>query len=202
MKTTNAKGKPCPQPLIMTKKALLEMDENETLQIIVDNESSKFNVVKYLEDNGMDVEIQKDNNIYNIFVVKKGGTIEKSTPEDYCEIPTENKGNYIVCVKTGKLGEGDPELGDILMKGFFNTLPNIDQLPTSVIFVNAGIFLTLNGSPIIEALETLKGKGVEILICGTCVEFYKKMDDIAVGQVSNMLDILERITAAGKILNP
>ena len=202
MKTIDAKGKLCPQPLIMTKKALLEMDENETLHIIVDNESSKFNVVKYLEDNGMDVEIQQDNHIYNLFVVKKGGTIEKSTPEDYCEIPTSSKGDYVVCVKTGKLGEGDDELGDILMKGFFNTLPNVEQLPSSVIFVNGGIFLTLEGSSIIEPLQILKDKGVEILVCGTCLEYFKKMDDIAVGQVSNMLDILERITASGKILNP
>ena len=202
MKTVDAKGKLCPQPLIMTKKALVGMDENETLHIIVDNESSKFNVVKYLEDNGMQVEIQKNDNLFEIYVAKKGGTIEKSTPEDYCEIPTATKGDYVVCVKTGKLGDGDDELGDILMKGFFNTLPNVDQLPTSVIFVNGGIFLTLKESPILEALKSLKEKGVEILVCGTCLEYYKKLDDIEVGQVSNMLDILERVTGAGKILNP
>lgn len=202
MKTVDAKGKLCPQPLIMTKKALVGMDENETLHIIVDNESSKFNVVKYLEDNGMQVEIQKNDNLFEIYVAKKGGTIEKSTPEDYCEIPTTSKGDYVVCVKTGKLGDGDDELGDILMKGFFNTLPNVDQLPTSVIFVNGGIFLTLKESPILEALKALKAKGVEILVCGTCLEYYKKLDDIEVGQVSNMLDILERVTTAGKILNP
>jgi len=202
MKTVDAKGKLCPQPLIMTKKALVGMDENETLHIIVDNESSKFNVVKYLEDNGMQVEIQKNDNLFEIYVAKKGGTIEKSTPEDYCEIPTTSKDDYVVCVKTGKLGDGDDELGDILMKGFFNTLPNVDQLPTSVIFVNGGIFLTLKESPILEALKALKAKGVEILVCGTCLEYYKKLDDIEVGQVSNMLDILERVTTAGKILNP
>ena len=202
MKTIDAKGKLCPQPLIMTKKALMSMDENETLQIFLDNESSKFNVTKYLSDNNMEVEVYLDGKIYELLVVKKGGTIEKSTPEDYCEIPTVNNDQYIVCVKTGKMGEGDDDLGKLLMKGFFNTLPDMDKLPTSIIFVNGGIFLTLKKSPVLDALKDLEEKGVEILVCGTCLEYYKKMDDIEVGRVSNMLDILERIVNAGKILNP
>jgi len=202
MKTVDAKGKLCPQPLIMTKKALVGMDENETLHIIVDNESSKFNVVKYLEDNGMQVEIQKNNNLFEIYVAKKGGTIEKSIPEDYCEIPTESKGDYVVCVKKGQLGDGDKELGKILIKGFFATLSDISQLPKSIIFVNDGIFLALKGSIVAEALKNLEAKGVEILICGTCLDYYKKMNDFEVGQVSNMFDILEKMTKAGKVIYP
>lgn len=202
MKTIDAQGKMCPQPLIMTKKALLELQEDETLHVIVDNESSRFNVMKYLKDNGMEVEVQERDGLFNLFVVKKGGTIEKSTPEDYCEVPVKKSEDYIVCVKHDKLGEGDDELGKILMNGFFNTLPNVDELPSAVVFVNGGIFLALNGSPVIDALKALEEKGVEIMICGTCLDYFKKMDEIAVGQVSNMLDILERITKTGKILNP
>ena len=202
MKEVDAKGKLCPQPLIMTKKALVKMDEDETLHIIVDNESSKFNVLKYLKDNGMEVEVQLDGHLYHLYVVKKGGTIEKSIPEDYCEIPTNNNGDYVVCIKKATLGEGDDELGKILMKGFLNTLPEASALPSSLIFVNSGIFLALNGSPVVDAIKNLEAKGVEIMICGTCLEYYKKMDDIAVGQVSNMLDILEKLTHTSKILNP
>jgi len=202
MKTVDAKGKLCPQPLIMTKKALVGMDENETLHIIVDNESSKFNVVKYLEDNGMQVEIQKNDNLFEIFVAKKGGTIEKSTPEDYCEIPTESKGDYVVCVKKSTLGEGEEELGNILMKGFFNTLSDISNLPSTIIFVNSGIYLAMKESPVIDAIKNLQNKGVEILICGTCLDYYKKMEEFEVGQVSNMFDILEKMTKAGKVIYP
>jgi len=202
MKEVDAKGKLCPQPLIMTKKALVKMDENETLHIIVDNESSKFNVLKYLKDNGMEVEVQLDGHLYHLYVVKKGGTIEKSTPEDYCEIPTYNNGDYVVCIKKATLGEGDEELGKLLMKGFLETLPDASQLPSTLIFVNSGVYLALNESPVVDAIKTLEAQGVEVMICGTCLDYYKKMDDIAVGQVSNMLDILEKLTHTGKILNP
>jgi selenium metabolism protein YedF len=202
MKEVDAKGKLCPQPLIMTKKALVKMDEDETLHIIVDNESSKFNVLKYLKDNGMDVEVQLDGHLYHLYVVKKGGTIEKSTPEDYCEIPVNTNSDYVVCIKKETLGEGDDELGKLLMKGFLETLPDASLLPSTLIFVNSGIYLALNESPVVDAIKTLEAKGVEVMICGTCLDYYKKMDDIAVGQVSNMLDILEKLTHTGKILNP
>jgi selenium metabolism protein YedF len=202
MKTIDAKGKLCPQPLIMTKKALMGMEEEETLQILIDNEASKFNVVKYLSDNNMEVEVHKDGNLFELLVVKKGGTIEKSVPEDYCEIPTHKTGDYVVCVKKGQLGDGDADLGAILIKGFFATLSDVSQLPKSIIFVNEGIFLALKGSPVADSIKQLEAKGVEVLICGTCLDFHKKMNDIATGRISNMYDILERMTAAGKILYP
>lgn len=202
MKIIDAKGKLCPQPLIMTKKALLEMDENETLQIQIDNESAKFNVTKFLNDNHMDVKLQEKDGVYTLLVVKKGGTIEESKPEDYCEIPLVSKSDYIVCVKKDKFGEGDQELGELLMKGFFNTLPNVTYLPKAIVFVNSGISLVVKDSPVLEPLKALEAKGVEILICGTCLEYYQMMDDLQVGQVSNMLDILEKITTAGKVIYP
>lgn len=202
MKTIDAKGKLCPQPLIMTKKALLEMEESETLKILVDNESAKFNVSRFLYDNKMEVQENQENGVYEILVVKKGGSFEQSTPEEYCEIPSSNKGDYMVCVKKKTFGDGDEELGQMLLTGFFNTLPNVSKLPSSIVFANIGIFLVLKDSTVLEPLKKLEEMGVEILICGTCLEYYKKMDELAVGRVSNMLDILEKITSAGNIIYP
>ncbi len=202
MKTIDAKGKLCPQPLIMTKKALLNMEESETLQILVDNESAKFNVSRFLSDNQMEVQVNENNGVYEILVVKKGGSFEQSTPEEYCEIPSATNSDYMVCVKKNTFGDGDEELGKLLLTGFFNTLPNVSKLPSCIVFANVGIFLALNDSIVLEPLKKLEEMGVDILICGTCLEYYKKMDDLGVGQVSNMLDILEKITSAGSIIYP
>jgi len=202
MKTIDAKGKLCPQPLIMCKKALLEMEESETLQILVDNESAKFNVSRFLSDNKMEVQVEEDAGVFEILVVKKGGSFEKSTPEEYCEIPSSNKGDYMVCVKKKTFGDGDEDLGEMLLKGFFNTLPSVSKLPSCIVFANVGIFLALNDSVVLDPLKKLEEMGVEILICGTCLEYYKKMNDLGVGRVSNMLDILEQITSAGNIIYP
>lgn len=202
MKIINAKGKVCPQPLIMTKKALLEIEDSETLQILVDNDSAKFNVSRYLSDHKMEVQVKESHGVYEILVVKKGGSFEQSIPEEYCEVPGSNKGDYMVCVKKDKFGEGDAELGQLLMTGFFNTLPHVNHLPKSIVFVNSGISLVLHESSVLEPIQKLEAMGVKILICGTCLEYYKKMDKLEVGQVSNMLDILEQITAAGKVIYP
>ena len=202
MKTIDAKGKLCPQPLIMTKKALLKMEESETLQILVDNKSAKFNVVRFLSDNKMEVQEKEENGVYEILVVKKGGSFEQSTPEEYCEIPTSNKGDYMVCVKKKTFGDGDEKLGTMLLKGFFDTLPNVSKLPSAIVFANIGVFLVLKDSIVLEPLLELEKMGVEIHICGTCLEYYNKMDEVGVGRISNMLDILEKITAAGNIIYP
>jgi selenium metabolism protein YedF len=202
MKTINAKGLLCPQPLIMTKKALLEMKEDETLQILLDNENSCFNVSRFLKDNGMEIQVDEKQDEIEILVVKKGQSIEKSTPEEYCEIEQPKSADYMVFVKKDKFGEGDPELGTMLMNGFFNTLPNVSKLPKAIVFVNSGINLILKDSPVLDPLKELEKAGIEILICGTCVEFYKKTEEIGVGSVSNMLDILEKMTEVSKIIYP
>lgn len=202
MKTIDAKGKLCPQPLIMAKKALVEMKENETLQVLIDNETSKNNVVRYLKDNEMEVQWEKENEVFELLVVKKGGKIEKSNPEEYCEIEPVIKGKYVVCIEKNRMGEGEKELGELLIKGFINTLPDAPEIPGSLIFYNSGVKLVIEGSPVVEALNKLKNLGVEIIACGTCLDYYDVMNKLVVAEVSNMYDIIERKVKASKIIYP
>ena len=202
MYTIDAQGKLCPQPLIMTKKALLDMKEEETLHIILDNETSKNNVVKFLDDHQMEIQMEVDNGIFDLMVVKKGGNLEQSTPEDYCTIDPYVKGGYIVNIQKDSLGDGDRLLGTSLLNSFIETLPEASQLPKAIVFVNSGIFLTLKNATAIKSLKNLEAKGVEILICGACLDFYEKNEEVAVGRVSNMYTILEAMVATGKIIYP
>jgi len=203
MKIIDAKGKLCPMPLIMTKKALSEINENEMLEVLIDNETSVKNVVRFLEENGIKVRTEKKGDVYHLVVNKTGEIPESVKAEDYCQ--TENSSelsNYVIAFQKNKLGEGADELGTILMKAFVNTLPEIDVKPKKIIFLNSGIYLTLKDSPVIESLKKLEQMGIEILVCGTCLDYYKEKEELGVGIVSNMYVILETLSNASKVIYP
>jgi selenium metabolism protein YedF len=202
MKTVDAKGKLCPLPLIMTKKALNDIEENETLEILIDNETSVKNVTRFLEDHGMKVKIEKIGGVYELLVNKMGLIPESTNEEEYCEIENLKLSNYVIAIQKNRLGEGAEELGTILMKAFVNTLPEATLKPKTMIFLNSGIFLATKDSFVLDALKMLEQSGVEILVCGTCLDYYQKKTELAVGRISNMYDILERLTQAGNVVYP
>ena len=202
MKTIDAKGKTCPLPLIMTKKAISEAAQDETLEILVDNEISMKNVSRFLEDNGMKINIETKGSVYHIYVNKTGIIPESSNVEDYCEIGEATKTGYAMVFKQNKVGHGAEDLGAILMSAFINTLPEIALKPRWLIFLNTSIYLTLKDSAVLESLHKLEKMGIEILVCGTCLNFFGKKDELAVGKISNMYDILDCMSRAGKVIHP
>jgi selenium metabolism protein YedF len=202
MKTVDAQGKMCPMPLIMTKKALSEISENETLEILIDNETSVKNVSRFLEEHNMSISTEKQGKVFRLKVSKTGVIPEETKAEDYCETPVPVSSDYVIAIQKNKLGQGNDELGELLIKGFINTLPEMDNKPKTLVFMNSGIFLALKDSPVIDALSRLENKGAKILVCGTCLDYYKKKEELGVGIVSNMYDILNVLSNAAKVLYP
>lgn len=202
MRTVDAKGELCPKPLIMTKKALGEMGDNETLEVLIDNETSMKNVTRFLTDNGFTPSVRSEGDVFHVLVNKTGEMPESAPVEDYCEIDLPQKSNYVVAFQRDKLGDGAEELGKILIKAFINTLPEATNQPKSLVFLNAGIFLALNNSPVIESLVKLENSGVKIFVCGTCLDYYGEKPNVGVGIVSNMYDILEQLSSAGSVVYP
>ncbi len=202
MKTVDAKGKQCPVPLVMAKKALEDIAVDETLEILIDNETSLKNVTRFMNDNGMKTNTQTGEGVFHLFVNKTGEFSKKAKAEDYCSISTVGTSGYVIAFQRNFLGDGDPDLGKILLKAFINTLPEIENKPSKLMFLNSGIFLTLKDSYVLDSLKKLENEGLEILVCGTCLDFYKKKDDLGVGIVSNMYDILNRLSMAGSVIYP
>jgi len=202
MRTVDAKGELCPKPLIMTKKALGEMGDNETLEVLIDNETSMKNVTRFLTDNGFTPSVRTEGNVFHVLVNKTGEMPESVPVEDYCEIDLPQKSNYVVAFQRDRLGDGAEELGKILIKAFINTLPEATNQPKSLVFLNAGIFLALKNSPVIESLTKLERSGVKIFVCGTCLDYYGEKPNIGVGIVSNMYDILEQLSSASSVVYP
>lgn len=202
MKVVDARGELCPKPLIMTKKALVEIDENDTLEVLIDNETSMKNVSRFLSDNGMEFRQELRGSIYHLFVGKTGEIPQDAPVAEYCEISIPVKNKMVIAFQKELLGEGAEELGRILMKAFVNTLPEATNQPQSIVFLNSGIFLALKDSQVLDTLIKLEKNGVEILVCGTCLDYYKKKQELGVGKVSNMYDILERLTSASSVVYP
>ncbi|ERM93123.1 sulfurtransferase-like selenium metabolism protein YedF [Caldanaerobacter subterraneus] len=177
----DARGKNCPIPVIMTKKALENIQEGKIL-VIVDNETAKENVSKYAKSAGCEVAVEEKEKEFYINIYKKKTVIN------------EKSDNYVVVVTSDKFGEGDERLGKILMKSFIVSLKEQSKKPESIIFINNGVKLTTEGSEVIEDLKELMEMGVEIISCGTCLDFYGIKEKLLVGSISNMYSIAEKMT--------
>jgi selenium metabolism protein YedF len=198
MKTLDCRGLACPKPVIMTKKEIEAMQGGE-LEIIVDNTTAKENVSKFVKNLGMEHEIRENENLYHIVVKKSGeNVIEKSISVDSQAV--EDSKNLIILVTNDKMGLGDDKLGSALMKSYMFAMTESDVMPKAMLFLNAGVKLTVEGSDVLESLHTLENAGVEILSCGTCLDFYSLKEKLSVGSVTNMYTIVEKMNNASNTI--
>ncbi|NDI77107.1 sulfurtransferase-like selenium metabolism protein YedF [Psychrilyobacter piezotolerans] len=190
-------GMACPLPVIQTKKALKNIEENGSVETMVDNEASMENLLKMAKEMGLESSYEKvEEHKYRVVITKgEGGAVADSTDAASNE-------KMVIAVSSDKMGEGIDELGDVLMKGFIYTLTEMDLMPTTVLFYNGGAKLTVEDAPTLEDLKTLEEMGVEILTCGTCLNYYNLGDKLAVGEVTNMYTIMERLQGADKLIRP
>lgn len=201
MQTVDGKGLLCPQPLILTRKALKNCLPGETLKIECDNQTAFQNILTYLKDQSLSPVGKETDGIFHITVVNQ--PLEAVEAPGSCSIdPALCSSSYVVVVSSDKMGEGDPQLGAILMKGFLNALIEQPVLPTHLLFYNAGVKLTTVDSGVSSALLALEESGVEILICGTCVDFYDIRSQLVVGMISNMFTLTETMAKTGHIIKP
>ena len=187
----NAVGEVCPKPVIMTKKALKEI-ESGVVEVSVDNVTSKENVEKIAKEMGHTFETREEGNVFIITITKAGEKQENSSKEE----------NIVISIGSDKMGEGEDELGKILIKGFIYALTEAETLPKTVLLYNKGVLLASTFEDTVKDLKVLEERGVEILSCGTCANFYHVQDQIKVGTLTNMYTILERQMKAAKVIKP
>jgi len=194
-KVVDCRGLACPQPVIRTKKAL---SESEQVTAIVDNETAVTNVSRMAEKEGYAVAVEKREDGLYLCLTKAARTGKTvSAPGTATDSPM---GPTVVIIPSDGIGRGDEELGGILIRSFLHTLNEVEPLPDTIIFLNAGVKLTVEGSPVLEDLEALGKRGVGILACGTCLGHFGLKDKLAVGEVSNMYSIAETLLAAGNVV--
>ena len=201
MITVNAMGDNCPIPVIKTKKAMDALTGPETIEVLVDNEIAVQNVTKMAKGAGGEVSSEKLGEASFKVTVKMQGAPKNDSQEDPACTP-DARSNTIVVVASDRMGEGNDELGKVLIKSFIFAVTQLEQLPKAMLFYNGGATLTTEGSDSLEDLKSLEAQGVEILTCGTCLDYYGLKDKLAVGGVTNMYSIVEAMAGAGRIIRP
>lgn len=207
MKTIDTRGELCPTPLIMTKKAISGAALGEQFEILSDNDTARCNLMSYLEELGIVATCSQQQDIFRI-TFATGSTApmaaNSSNAEQFCAAPVAAKDTkgYAVVLSSNVMGRGDDALGEILMRACINSLGELDQLPSVIILYNSGVQLAISGSDTAASLLALHKRSVEIIVCGTCVDFYGLKDKIAVGTISNMYKINTVLSEATKVVYP
>ena len=181
MLKVDARGDACPLPVVKAKKAIAELNGAGEVEVLVDNEIAVQNLTKMAQQKGY------------------------ASPAEAEEAPVcapDARTDTVVVIASDQMGDGAEELGKTLLKAFVFSLTQQDKLPKTILFYNGGAHLTCEGSPMLEDLKALEAEGVEIVTCGTCLNFYGLTEKLQVGTVTNMYVIAEKMLNAGNVVKP
>ncbi len=195
MSVIDCRGLACPQPVMTTKEALDQLKEGELL-VIVDNAVSCNNVERFAQSQGCSVEIERRGEYFQLHIHK--GKIRDEAERDR----KKEMEKIVVYINAHLLGVGDEALGSILMRSFLKTLLELEKKPLRLILINSGVRLASEGSEVLETLKMLSEKGIDVISCGTCVDFYGLKEKIRVGRISNMYEIAQSLMEADRLLRP
>ena len=202
-KIIDCRGLACPLPVVNAKKASEELTAGDMLTILVDNEIAVQNLTRFAEHKGFGVSAEKKGNKEYAVIMNISGTTDEETKDEdvACVMDSRRKGMLVV-LSGNVMGTGDDKLGTSLMKAFVFALTKQDQMPDTILCYNTGAYLTCEGADTLEDLKLLESEGVTILTCGTCLDFYGLKEKLAVGSITNMYDIVERMENAAQIIKP
>jgi selenium metabolism protein YedF len=192
VKIIDCRNMACPLPVITVKRALEEAG-GEAVQVFIDPGAPRENVARFAQNRGYGVTEAEFDGGYALTIT--GGASPAVTEERQ-----SGGGKRVLLVTSDRLGDGPEELGRLLMKNFIITLLELDEAPDRIFFLNTGVFLTTEGSELLEALDKLGDRGVEIYSCGLCLDFFNRKEKLRTGAVTNMLAIAENMLQAGSVI--
>ena len=203
MKTLDCKGMSCPKPVLQAK-AHLEKSGKEPFRVLVDNEASRENVLRFGRSQRCQVSaVEKEDGDYLITLVPGDNTVKKDSfqEEDYrCDLSANN--NLIYVISSNTMGRGAEDLGWALLQTYVTTISEVSPLPSHILLYNGGVKLVTTEGKALEALQALEEKGVTIWVCGTCLEFFKLEEKRKAGSITNIYDIMSTMASAARIVSP
>ncbi|KAF1084082.1 SirA-like protein [Sporotomaculum syntrophicum] len=201
-KLVDCRGLACPHPVINTKKALEEAGV-DTITVIVDNDVARQNVTLFAQNAGHHVNEEQKDGFYHLTITRNDTSPVARTSACTAEFSAATgtpAGGSVYFITSNELGQGSPDLGEVLIKSLFTTLTAMADPPVALLFLNTGVYLTCEGSPVQEQLEKLHAAGTTVLTCGTCLEYYHLKDKLLLGNISNMLEINNWLSGQYKVI--
>ncbi len=189
-KIIDAQGLSCPQPVVLTKRALDEIAAGQ-ITVLVDSETARDNVSRMASTSGCSVNIlEKGGSTFELLITKESACAAVKAPVS---------GSIVYLFDADYIGS-NMELGKVLMNGFLSAMVNLQNKDCAIVLISNAVRLATEGSYVLEVLQGLEKLGFKILICGTCLNFYKIRENVRAGVISNALEILECMTGASKII--
>lgn len=199
MKKLDCQGLECPLPVVRCRE-FVEAEQPRIFQVLVDNEVASINVGRFLAKKNYLARVIHDSpRVWRICAALDNKSNHIKSDEELlspCTFKT------LVLLTSNVLGQSDTELGTKLMTSFLTTLPELGENLWRIILLNGAVRLTAEDGPALDALKALETAGVSILVCGTCLNHFNLTEKKAVGQVTNMLDIMTSIDLAQKVIRP
>lgn len=201
MKELDCRNLACPEPVLKSKKALQDLKIGENLSIKLNSLASKENVARFLRSQGFEPALkEKGDDEFEIIVVKDKELANALNSNDESEIYRCESGKKILFLKSASVGDG--ELGKKLLMGFLDTLKKADNAPSIIVCVNEAVLINTDSEHFAhKAMKELANKGIEIINCGSCLEFYGKIKDLKIGRIGNALEILNLLFDKDKVVS-
>jgi selenium metabolism protein YedF len=192
-KIIDARGLACPKPVLLTREALAAGNADE-VRVIIDNLASCENVTRMANSMGCQARIDRQAAGEIHLLVRVASQANASA------CPQASR--TVVLVSSDRFGEGDDDLGMILMRAFIKTLKEVAPPPASLLLVNAGVKLAVEESSLLSDIRELEAAGVQVLSCGTCLDFFHLKEKLAIGKITNMFEVVSQLSAAERVLRP
>ncbi len=198
----DCRGLSCPHPVIRTRDALDQ--SNRLVAVAVDNEAAKNNIIRFAEDRHCTVTSSGPENGCWTVSLRVGRRIRrrKQNPPGQYSCASASDGKLVCVISSASMGRGNTELGWALLQTYIQTIEKIKPLPSKILLYNGGVRLVAEESGALEALHALQRQGVEILVCGTCLDFFELTSAIKVGKISNMYEIMSTISTSAQVVSP
>lgn len=201
-KSIDLRGLACPQPVVLTRKALLEVGV-DCVHAVVDRDVPAENIQRMARSQGWESRVEQQGDQFHLTLTRGENAVAQTAARPLIAASaTQGQPRVVVFVTSNVFGEGDEKLGQILMKAFIKTLKDLENRPQKAIFANLGVRLTTEGSDLISDLRALEQDGMTILSCGTCLDYYGLLDALQVGAASNMFEIATALVEADRIVQP
>ncbi len=197
MEKIDCRGLTCPAPVLRTRETI-EKNRPSSLEITVDNEAARENVSRFLRSQGFAVSAGGAEGEYTVVGTRSDEDAVPACEKDHASAP---RSKTVILVGSERLGHGDDELGAGLMASFLKTISEMEGELWRLIFLNSGVKLAVKGSLVIPVLKEYERNGLQILVCGTCLNHFQLLDKKQVGQTTNMLDIVTALQLADKVIN-
>ncbi|RPH41114.1 MAG: sulfurtransferase-like selenium metabolism protein YedF [Desulfobulbaceae bacterium] len=201
-KTLDARGLACPAPVLLVKDAV-EKENLLELTVMVDNEASKENVSRFLSTKNYSVTKSSQGSDFLLVAHRQESSevTPQPNPDSGTKSEAEIKAKIFIMVAGDRMGSGDADLGEKLMFSFIKTIKEMGDNLWRLVFVNSGVKLTIDSSPVLTELQAYERNGLSILVCGTCLTHFDLIEAKKVGETTNMLDIVTAMQLADKVIN-